>query len=171
MMNETNMLHNIVMNNNQIGRESLRREWKGLRKFSSRGQLERSGFEAHPPHLERDWAQVDRPDRPDPILPRLPDNREICSVDRYYSIAIRSEPDSEARRNPEAIHWPAGLPRQRTPDSPRDSSGDAHSNPAHGTPDEGRLPRQRRRTPSLQADAESSRSRRRRHRHRSASRD
>src|SRR4051812_29072611 len=78
MMNEINRLRNIVMNNNQIVRESLRREWKGLRKFNSCGQLHRSGFEAYPPHLERPWAQVDRPDRPDPQIPLLPANREIC---------------------------------------------------------------------------------------------
>src|SRR3954464_5479946 len=51
MMNEINMLRNIVMNNNQIGRESLRSEWKGLRKFNTCGQLHQPGFEAYPPHL------------------------------------------------------------------------------------------------------------------------
>src|SRR3954467_14086839 len=94
LMNEINLPRNIVMNNNQIGRESLRRHWKGLRKFNSCGQLHRSGFVAYPPHLERTWAQVDHPD---PIVPRLPTNREICSVDRYYSIAVAQvDSDEEA---------------------------------------------------------------------------
>src|SRR4051812_4187202 len=86
IMNELNMLRNIVMNNNQIGRESLRSEWKGLRKFNTCGQLHRSGFEAYPPHLERPWARVDRPDRPDPRIPLLPVNRAIFFVDNYYSL-------------------------------------------------------------------------------------
>src|ERR1041384_6592362 len=103
MMNEINILRNIVMNNNQIGRESLRREWKGLRKFNTCGQLHRTGFEAYPPHLERPWAQVDRPDRPDPIVPLLPANREICYVDNYYSIAIQqADTDEESPRAPSA---------------------------------------------------------------------
>ena len=83
ILNEINRVRNIAYNNNQIGRESLRREWKGLRKFNTCGQLHRTGFDAYPPHLERPWAQVDRPDRPDPIVPLLPANREICYVDNY----------------------------------------------------------------------------------------
>ena len=83
MMNELNMLRNIVMNNNQIGREILRREWKGLRKFNTCGQLNRSGFEAYPSHLEKPWAQVDRQDRPDPRITMLPANRAIRFVDDY----------------------------------------------------------------------------------------
>ena len=74
MLNEINRVRNIAYNNNQIGRECLRREWKGLRKFNTPGQLERAGFEQYPQHLERPWAQLDRPDRPDPIVPRLQDN-------------------------------------------------------------------------------------------------
>src|ERR1041384_1983855 len=88
MMNEINILRNIVMNNNQIGRESLCCEWKGLRKFNTCGQLHRSGFEAYPTHLDRPWEQVDERDRPDPRIPLLPANREICFVDDYYNIAL-----------------------------------------------------------------------------------
>src|SRR3954464_15366511 len=40
MMTEINHLHNITMYNNQLLREYLRREWKGLRKFNSLGQLQ-----------------------------------------------------------------------------------------------------------------------------------
>src|SRR3954469_9098056 len=108
MMNEINRIRNIAMNNNQIGLESLRREWKGLRKFNSCGQLHRSGFEAYPPHLERPWAQVDRPD---PIVPRLPANRENCSVDRYYTIAVAQvDSDEEAPSNPAPSSWSSGNP-------------------------------------------------------------
>src|SRR3954469_19985966 len=88
MMNEINCVRNIAYNNNQIGRENLRRAWKGLRKFNTPGQLECAGFEAYPPHLERPWAQLDRPDRPDPIVPLLPANQEIFSINRYYGIAV-----------------------------------------------------------------------------------
>src|SRR4051812_48227047 len=95
MMNEINMLRNIVMNNNQIGRESLRREWKGLRKFNTCGQLHRSGLDAYPPHLEWPWEQVDRPDRPDPRIPLLPANRAVCFVDDYYKISLGTNTDEE----------------------------------------------------------------------------
>src|ERR1041385_1812539 len=53
MMDEINHLRNITMNNNQLLRECLRRDWKGLRKFNSLGQLQRYGFEEYPPHLNR----------------------------------------------------------------------------------------------------------------------
>src|SRR3954464_11623372 len=105
MMNEINILRNIFMNNNQIGRESLRREWKGLRKFNTCGQLHRSGFEAYPPHLERPWARDDRPDRPDPRIPLLPANRAICFVDDYYSIALNTESGEEEVPPPALPSW------------------------------------------------------------------
>src|SRR4051812_23781048 len=148
-MNELNLLRNIVMNNHQIGRESLRREWKGLRKFNTCGQLHRSGFEAYPPHLERPWAQADRPD---PQVPLLPANREVCLVDDYYSIVVaQADTDEEEATAPAAPSWSPGQPRRRTPDSSRNSSRDAQSCLAHLSPDEGRLPRhRRRRSPSLQ---------------------
>src|SRR4051812_30891446 len=144
IMNEINRVRNIAYNNNQIGRESLRREWKGLRKFNSCGQLHLSGFEDYPPHLERPWAQVDRPD---PCVPLLPANREICSVDGYYSI-VMAEADTEEEEPParDPPSWSPGHPRCRTPESARNSSGDTHSFPAHLSPYEGRLPRHRHRT-------------------------
>jgi hypothetical protein len=159
MMNEINRVRNIAYNNNQIGRECLRREWKGLRKFNTPGQLERAGFEQYPQHLERPWAQLDRPDRPDPIVPRLPENREICSVDRYYSIAIaEAYTDGDAPRMPDPASWSPGRPRHRSPAARPDSSGDAVSFPAHLSPRQ-RPRRQRSQSPQA-SRAESSRSRR-----------
>src|ERR1041384_7500628 len=123
MMNEINRVRNIAYNNNQIGRESLRREWKGLRKFNTCGQLHRTGFDAYPPHLERPWAQVDRPDRPDPQVPLLPANQEICYVDDYYSIVVaQADTDEEIAPVPAAPSWSPGQQRRRTPDSPLNSS-------------------------------------------------
>src|SRR3954465_16041434 len=118
MMNEINRLCNIVMNNNQIGRESLRREWKGLRKFNMCGQLHRSGFEAYPPHLERPWAQVDRPDRSDPRIPLLTENRAICFVDEYYKIALDTDTDEEEAPTLAPPSWSPRIERCRTPDAP-----------------------------------------------------
>src|SRR3954466_3608453 len=112
MMNEINMLRNIAMNNNQIGRESLRREWKGLRKFNTCGQLHRSGLETYPHHLERPWARDDRPDRPDPRIPLLPLNRAICFVDDYYLIALDKETDEEDMPQPAPPSWSPSLPRR-----------------------------------------------------------
>src|SRR4051812_3902168 len=129
------------MNNNQIGRVSLRREWKGLRKFNTCGNLHRSGFEAYPPHLERPWARDDRPDRPDPRIPLLPANKAICFVNDYYSIALDNETDEEEMPPPAPPSWSPAIPRRRTPESSRRySSGDAHSFPAHLLPDDGHLP-------------------------------
>jgi hypothetical protein len=147
ILNEINRVRNIAYNNNQIGRESLRREWKGLRKFNTPGQLERAGFEAHPQHLQRPWAQPNHPDRPDQILPRLQVNREICSVDRYYNIAIQ-----EAYTDGDG--FPAQDQRSRSPgQAPADSTGDAMSFPRHSA--------RRQRSPSAQASqAGSSRGRR-----------
>src|SRR3954462_1732340 len=128
IMNEINRVRNIAYNSNQIGRESLRREWKGLRKFNTCGQLHHSVFEAYPPHLERPWAQVDRPDRPDPQVPLLPENREVCFFDDYYSIAIQqADTDEEIPPAPAAPSWSPGQQVRRTPESPLQSSGDHHS--------------------------------------------
>src|SRR3954469_18189925 len=127
MMNEINLLRNIVMNNNQNGRESLRREWKGLRKFNTCGQLYRSGFEAYPPHLERPWVTDARVDCPDPRIPLLPANRTICSVDDYYEIALISETDEEEAPATAPPSWSPAALRRRTPESSeKNSSIDAH---------------------------------------------
>src|SRR4051812_46463285 len=72
MMDEINHLRNITMNNNQLLRECLRRDWKGMRKFNSLGQLQRCGFKEYPPHLNRQWTNDDRVDRPDSTIPLLP---------------------------------------------------------------------------------------------------
>src|SRR3954469_24110106 len=120
MMNEINRIRNIAMNNNQIGLESLRREWKGLRKFNTCGQLHRSGFEAYPPHLERQWA---RDDRLDPRIPLLPANKAICFVDDYYSIALDNETNEEDMPQPTPPSWsPALLGRHTIESSRRNSS-------------------------------------------------
>ena len=129
MMNEINRVRNIAYNNNQIGRECLRREWKGLRKFYTPGLLERAGFVQYPEHLDRPWAQLDRPDRPDPHVPRLPENRDICSVDRYYNIAIAEEFTFGEPPVPAAPAWSQGRPRHRSPADRSHTSGDAVSCP------------------------------------------
>src|SRR4051812_35095688 len=135
MMNEINRVRNIAYNNNQIGRENLRRSWKGLRKFYTPGQLERAALEPYPQHLERPWAQLDRPDRPDPIVPRLPENRDICSVDRYYTIVVhKAYSDGDAHLAQDPTSWSLSQPRRRSPTAPLDSSRDVVSFPAHQSP-------------------------------------
>ena len=63
--------------------------------------MQRAGFTEYPPHLDRQWTNDDRMDRPDPKLPLLPKNRDMLWVDDYYDIAIEealSHSDSEDRR-------------------------------------------------------------------------
>ena len=103
------------MNNHQLLRESLRREWKGLRKFNSHGQLQRSGFVENPPYLDRNWTDDDRMDRLDIQLPLLSKNRDMLWVDDYYHIAVdaASPSESEGHRAP-MVYSP--LPRSpKTP--------------------------------------------------------
>src|ERR1041385_720869 len=90
MMDEINHLHNIAMNNNQMLRECLHRDWKGLRKSNSLGQLQRCGFEEYPPHLNRIWTNDDRVDRPNFNIPLLRKNRDVLSVDDYYHITVNT---------------------------------------------------------------------------------
>src|SRR4051812_39108865 len=103
MMDEINHLRNIAMNNNQMMCECLRRDWKGLRKFNSLGQLEHCGFEEYPPHLNRQWTNDDCVDRPDSNIPLLPKNRHVISVDDFYHITVNtyssdSDKDDAPRR-------------------------------------------------------------------------
>ena len=159
-MDEINHLRNITMNNNQMLRECLRRDWKGLRKFNSLGQLQRCGFEEYPPYLNRNWTNDDRVDRPDPNIPRLPKNRDILSVDDYYHITLDtfssdSEQD-EAPRRPERVYTPHHRSPRTPSESQLESSGDQHSFRTKITPPGARPIR---RAPTL---AESSR--RRQHR-------
>ena len=88
MMDEINHLRNITMNNNKLLCECLSREWKGLRKYNSLGQLQCCGFEEFPPHLQRQWTNDDHVDRPDSTIPLLPKNRDVLSVNDYYHITM-----------------------------------------------------------------------------------
>src|SRR3954464_14505203 len=102
MMDEINHLRNIAMNNNQMLRECLRRDWKGLWELNSLGQLKRCGFEEYPPHLNRNWTNDDRVDRPDFNIPLMPKNRDVLSVDHYYHITVNTiSSDSEKDEAPQ----------------------------------------------------------------------
>src|SRR4051812_47660727 len=130
LMDEIKHLHNIAMNNNQMLRECLRRDWKGLRKFNSLGQLQRCGFEEYPPHLNRNWTNDDRVDRPDPNIPRLPNNRDVLSVDDYYHITVNTfSSDSEKDEAPQSqarVYSPLPRSPRTPPESQLESSRDHH---------------------------------------------
>ena len=163
-MNELDMLRNIVVNNGNFGREGLLRHWKGLRKFNSVGQLQRSGFLQYPPHVHRRWSNNDRVDRPDKELTTLPKNRDTIWVDDFLHVNVEVDYQSEPEdQNTRSLYVPFP-PSPRTPgESVLNSSGDQHSFRAKLTPQRDLPSRRRRARPSSPPPESSLRQCRRRH--------